>query len=325
MLTYTNHIDPANRVIASAMRFWTFSPRCLAGGTSAGCSGVLTLGWVAICRLLQAQPGHALPCTGTSMSITPYAAVDPGPARAQGGTLTAGDSTRPRKGRQLSALVPRRGRCGVGPTRPLSILRRATRALAGDGLFLGVAIAAATAVRSELNCRSGSERRGLEPVARGPGRWVRPREQLLDSGELKNPLHAFRAADERDGRVTVLSGSVDIEQRPDARRVDERQLAEVDGDRSLVLRALHRFLNRRSGGHVEFAGQRHDDDIAHPPSVGLEDCIRSTHGVASWLAVTVRIMHRHPNNDNVGPTARSALRCRNFGAPSLRLRVVTNR
>src|SRR3954447_22185956 len=139
MLTYTNHIDPANRVIASAMRFWTFSPRCLACATSAGCSGVLTLGWIAICRLLPAQPGHALPGTGTSVSITPYAAVDPGPPRAQGGTLTAGDSTRPRKGRQLSALVPRRGRCGVGPTRPLSILRRATRALAGDGLFLGVA------------------------------------------------------------------------------------------------------------------------------------------------------------------------------------------
>src|SRR3954469_21897026 len=77
MLTYTNHIDPANRVIASAMRFWTFSPRCLACATSAGCSGVLTLGRIAICRLLPAQPGHALPGTATSVSITPYAAVDP--------------------------------------------------------------------------------------------------------------------------------------------------------------------------------------------------------------------------------------------------------
>src|SRR3954451_8256218 len=98
MLTYTNHIDPANRVIASAMRFWTFSPRCLACATSAGCSGVLTLGWIAICRLLPAQPGHALPGTGTSVSITPYAAVDPGPARAQGGTLTAGEFNSSSKG-----------------------------------------------------------------------------------------------------------------------------------------------------------------------------------------------------------------------------------
>src|SRR4051794_27254320 len=104
MLTYTNHIDPANRVIASAMRFWTFSPRCLACATSAGCSGVLTLGRIAICRLLPAQPGHALPGTGTSVSITAYAAVDPARHEHKEELSPQGNSTRPRKGRQLSAL-----------------------------------------------------------------------------------------------------------------------------------------------------------------------------------------------------------------------------
>src|SRR5689334_20518908 len=97
-----------------------------------------------------------------------------------------------------------------------------------------------------------------------------------------------RSADERDRRMTVLSGLVHLQERSDARRVYERKLAEIDDDARSPLGALDRFLQSRGGGHVEFPRERDHGHLVDASSRGLENSIPPTHDVTSVLAATAR-------------------------------------
>jgi len=61
------------------------------------------------------------------------------------------------------------------------------------------------------------------------------------------------------------------------------------------------------GGHVQFAVQRHDEEVTDPSRRSREACIPSTHDVASWLAVTAEIMKRDSRSDKSTPGLRDAL------------------